>query len=110
MGKGRKRLLFVGVATVALGIVSACARIHQPLRAQVGDDITDFILGECREPGILDLQAGLIQPGVVHIMGLLHSDFTREELKSCIKSIPGVYDVWDATQLEVSGGGGGGNP
>jgi len=110
MGKGWKRLLFVGVVALALVNHSACARVHRPLTAKVGEEITDFILAECRDPGIRDLQAGLIKPGVVHITGRLHNDLTREEVKSCIMSIAGVTDVWDATQLEVSGGGGGGNP
>ena len=106
MRQVRGRQLLVGVGTLALVILSACPRIHPPLTAKVGDDITDFILAECRNPGIRDLQAGLIQPGVVHITGLLENDLTREEVAACIGTIPGVSEVWDATQVEKSGGGG----
>ncbi len=108
MGKGWKRLLFVGVVALALVNHSACARVHAPLRAQVGEEITDFILAECRDPGIHVLRAGLIQPGVVHIAGRLRDDFTRAEVTRCIRSIAGVTDVWDATQLDRSAGGGNG--
>lgn len=106
MWQVRGKLFLTGVGFIAVVILSACPRIHPPLTAQVGDDITDFILAECRDPGIRDLQAGLIQPGVVHITGRLRDDYTRAEVTTCIKSIPGVSDVWDATQLELSGGGG----
>ena len=108
MGKGRRRLFLVGLLVLALGYLSSCPRVHRPLTAKVGEEITDFILAECRDPGIHVLHAGLIQPGVVHITGRLRDDFTRAEVTNCIKSIPGVTDVWDATQLERSGGGGDG--
>ncbi len=82
--------------SLALG---GCPRWHPPLVAKVGDDITQFVMEECWDPGIYDLEAGLVEPGVVVVQGLLLNFVTRANLETCLREIEGVWDVWDATIL-----------
>ena len=96
-------------ATPALGLIllAGCAGSTVsplPMTADVGE-LSRVVWYRCRGPGIQDLQAGWMRPGVLHIQGVLDNEGTRAELVYCLQRIPGVTEVVDQTIVIGPSGG-----
>lgn len=84
---------------VGLMLLAGCASREAsplPMTADVGE-LSRVIWYQCRGPGIQDLQAGWMRPGVLHVQGVLENEWTRAELVQCIKRLSGVTEVIDQT-------------
>lgn len=93
--------------TFGLILLAGCAGPSAsplPMTADV-DELSSIVWYRCRGPGIQNLRAGWMRPGVLHIQGVLSDEWTRAELLYCIQRIAGVTEVVDQTTVIGPGGG-----
>jgi len=75
-----------------------------PMTADV-EQLSYEVWYRCRGPGIQNLRAGWMRPGVLHIQGVLSDEWTRADLLYCIQRIAGVTEVVDQTTVIGPAGG-----